>query len=221
MNSLRAKLTYSNVISTLCLVLLFGGGTAFAATQLGKESVGARQLKKEAVTPAKLSKASKATLTGPPGPTGAPGAAGAQGPKGDTGVKGDRGEVGPRGPSSGYYAFNNSSGTGSKTLTLSVPAGSYIASGSMYATLLSGYAEFDCSLTSSTESANEGRTTLTIGPPPGATYDYVHPQADAGLNVGPGGTISFACAKFGGTGSPSFYQSRIVATRVETLTTSE
>jgi hypothetical protein len=57
MKRLTAKLTYSNVISTLCLVLLLGGGTAYAATQLGRESVGPRQLKKNAVTPAKLSAA--------------------------------------------------------------------------------------------------------------------------------------------------------------------
>jgi hypothetical protein len=85
MERLRSKLTYSNVISTLCLVLLLGGGTAYAASQLEKESVGTHQLKKEAVTPSKLSKASKATLTGPKGATGP------QGPKGETGLRGNPG----------------------------------------------------------------------------------------------------------------------------------
>jgi hypothetical protein len=56
MHRVRDNLTYSNVLSTLCLALLLGGGTAYAATTLGRESVGTRQLKKEAVTPAKLSK---------------------------------------------------------------------------------------------------------------------------------------------------------------------
>jgi hypothetical protein len=91
MDRLRSKLTYSNVISTFCLVLLLGGGTAYAASQLEKESVGANQLKKGAVTPAKLSKGSKATLTGPAGAkgaTGATGATGPQGPKGDSGAPG-------------------------------------------------------------------------------------------------------------------------------------
>jgi hypothetical protein len=88
MHRIRGKLTYSNVISTLCLVLLLGGGTAYAASHLRKESVGARQLKKEAVTPAKLSSAAKATLTGAAGPKGA---TGAQGPQGAQGVKGDPG----------------------------------------------------------------------------------------------------------------------------------
>jgi hypothetical protein len=80
MHRIRRSLTYSNVISTFCLVLLLGGGTAYAASQFGKETIGARALKKEAVTPAKLSAKAKVTLTGPAGaqgPQGVPGAAGA------------------------------------------------------------------------------------------------------------------------------------------------
>lgn len=91
MERLRNKLTYSNVISTLCLFLLVGGGTAFAASQFEKESIGTRALKKGAVTPVKLSKSAKAALTGAKGATGATGAAGPQGPqgpKGDTGAAG-------------------------------------------------------------------------------------------------------------------------------------
>jgi hypothetical protein len=54
MKRLRNQLTYSNVISTLCLFLVLGGGTAFAASHLGKNSVGSKQIKKNAVTTAKL-----------------------------------------------------------------------------------------------------------------------------------------------------------------------
>jgi hypothetical protein len=50
---LAGKLTYSNVVSTLCLFVLLGGG-AYAATKLPKNSVGARQLKKNSVTKAKI-----------------------------------------------------------------------------------------------------------------------------------------------------------------------
>ncbi len=88
MSRFRPKLTYSNVISTLCLFLLVGGGTAFAASELGKESIGARQLKKEAVTPAKLSAKAKSALTGPAGPAGPKGATGAAGPAGPAGPAG-------------------------------------------------------------------------------------------------------------------------------------
>jgi hypothetical protein len=51
---LRGKLTYANVMSTLCFFLLVGGGAAYAASHLGKNSVGSKQLKKNAVTTAKL-----------------------------------------------------------------------------------------------------------------------------------------------------------------------
>ena len=52
----RRMLTYANVVSTLCLLLLLGGGVAVAASQLAKNSVGAKQLRKNAVTTAKIKK---------------------------------------------------------------------------------------------------------------------------------------------------------------------
>ena len=52
----RAKFTYSNVVSTICLFLLLGGGAALAAGKLGKNTVGPKQLKKNAVTAAKIKK---------------------------------------------------------------------------------------------------------------------------------------------------------------------
>lgn len=54
MGRLRRKLTYSNLVSTLCLFLLVSGGTALAASRLGSHSVGSAQLKKNAVTAAKV-----------------------------------------------------------------------------------------------------------------------------------------------------------------------
>jgi hypothetical protein len=99
MKHLRGKLTYSNAVSTVCLVLILGGGTAYAATRLGTESVGTAQLRKDAVTPAKLSKASKATLTGADGAAGPAGPAGAQGAKGDIGPEGPEGRQGKTGES--------------------------------------------------------------------------------------------------------------------------
>lgn len=55
------RLTYANVVSTLCLFLLLGGASAFAATQLGKNSVGAKQIKKSAVATAKIKNAAVTT----------------------------------------------------------------------------------------------------------------------------------------------------------------
>jgi hypothetical protein len=60
---LRRKLTYSNVVSTLCLILLVGGGSAYAATEvLPVNSVGTKQIQEGAVTPAKLSEGAKDAL---------------------------------------------------------------------------------------------------------------------------------------------------------------
>ncbi len=94
MKSVRRRLTFANVMSSIAVFLVVAGGTAFAASQLGKESIGTKQLKKEAVTPAKLSVAAKATLTGPQGATGATGAQGAKGDKGEKGEKGASGTAG-------------------------------------------------------------------------------------------------------------------------------
>jgi hypothetical protein len=78
--SLRSKLTYANVISTICLFLLLGGGAAYAASQLAKNSVGTKQLKNGSVTAAKLNPKTKTALAGAVGPQGIPGA------KGDAGA---------------------------------------------------------------------------------------------------------------------------------------
>jgi hypothetical protein len=51
---LRSRLTYANVVSSLCLFLLLGGGAAVAAGGLGPNTVGPAQLKKNAVTTAKI-----------------------------------------------------------------------------------------------------------------------------------------------------------------------
>ncbi|HEY5976619.1 MAG TPA: hypothetical protein VIT85_02075 [Solirubrobacterales bacterium] len=53
---MRPKLTYANVLSTLVVFVALAGGTAFAAAQLAKNSVGKKQLKANAVTTAKIKK---------------------------------------------------------------------------------------------------------------------------------------------------------------------
>jgi hypothetical protein len=96
MRALRSKLTYANVISTLCLFMLLGGG-AYAATQLPKNSVGSKQIKNNAITGQKIKKGSIDTskLTASAVAT-------------LKGAQGERGAVGPQGPqgltNSGAYA---------------------------------------------------------------------------------------------------------------------
>ncbi len=56
MSRIRPRPTYANVVATLALVIAVGGASAFAATQLAKNSVGPKQLKKNAVTGSKIKK---------------------------------------------------------------------------------------------------------------------------------------------------------------------
>ena len=91
MKRLRGRLTYANVVSTLCLFLLLGG-ISYAATQLPRNSVGPKQLKRNAVstpkikngaiTKAKIQGATLAILRGAAGPPGPVGPAGPAGPAG-------------------------------------------------------------------------------------------------------------------------------------------
>jgi len=101
MKSVRKRLTYANVTSSLALFLVLAGGTAFAATHLGRNTVGTRQLKKEAVTLAKIAAAARAQLKGAAGPQGQRGERGEKGESGAKGEKGERGATGATGPSSG------------------------------------------------------------------------------------------------------------------------
>jgi hypothetical protein len=62
MKQIRGKLTYANVVATLALFIAIGGASAFAATQLKKNSVGTKQIKNSAVTAAKIK---NGVITGP------------------------------------------------------------------------------------------------------------------------------------------------------------
>jgi hypothetical protein len=96
MHRIRGKLTYANVMATIAVLLVLGGGTAYAATEmLPKGSVGTKQLVRGAVTPSKLSKASRKTLTGSPGPSGPQGPVGKEGSQGKEGLPGKEGPQGP------------------------------------------------------------------------------------------------------------------------------
>jgi hypothetical protein len=115
MKRLRACATYSNVMVTILAILVVGGGTAYAATaMLPKNSVGSKQIKKEAVTPAKLSKAAKATLVGPQG------AAGPQGPQGPIGPQGPQGDRGRQGPGAIAFELGPTTFTGAVNLSFEV-----------------------------------------------------------------------------------------------------
>ena len=87
---MRRHLSYANVVSSLCLVLVIGG-SAYAASALPRDSVGADQIKAGAVRSSEVKDRSlraKDFAVGqlPKGDRGDPGPAGPQGPRGDTGT---------------------------------------------------------------------------------------------------------------------------------------
>lgn len=57
---MRPRLTYANVMATVAVFIALGGAS-YAAFKLPKNSVGTKQIKKEAVTPSKIK---RGTLTG-------------------------------------------------------------------------------------------------------------------------------------------------------------
>ena len=95
---LRRHLSFANITSLTALVFAMGG-TGYALT-LPKNSVGSKQIRKNAVTGAKVAKRSLRASDFARGqlPSGAPGAPGATGPAGAPGAKGDRGANGSQGP---------------------------------------------------------------------------------------------------------------------------
>jgi Collagen triple helix repeat (20 copies) len=220
-NLTRPRLTYANVIATIALFLALGG-SAWAATNLPKNSVGPAQLKKGAVTPTKINRAAKAMLKGTAGERGSPGPRGEAGAKGEPGPKGDTGDIGPRGPSATYSKFDNGPPSGPRSVSVSVPAGNYVALGSMVANFTgTGYVEVNCFLTGSTGSTGVGGTELTIPPPPGVSSVSLAPaEAQAVLTIpAGGGTITYSCSRIGGSATGlTFNVVSLIATQVETST---
>ena len=102
---LRAKLTFSNVVALVALFVALSGA-AYAAIQLPKNSVGTRQLKKGAVTKAKIKPATVKALRGATGPAGPPGPVGPAGGTLPAGVT-----------LRGTFALGQNDGTSSTSIT--------------------------------------------------------------------------------------------------------
>lgn len=109
LSKLRPSPAMVVAVSALIVAL---GGTGYAVTALPRNSVGAKQIKRDAVTSAKvkngsLRQADFAAGQVPQGAAGAPGPAGPPGPRGEAGPQGEvgpRGAIGPKGdtgPSTG------------------------------------------------------------------------------------------------------------------------
>jgi hypothetical protein len=87
-----SRLPSAATLLAFLALLVALGGTSYAALKLPANSVGAKQLKKRAVTPAKVAPKTIAMfrgqmgVRGPAGAKGEPGARGEPGPKGDPGL---------------------------------------------------------------------------------------------------------------------------------------
>ena len=100
---IRPQLSYANVVSTLCLFLLLGGG-AYGAAKLAKNSVGTKQIKTGAVTLGKISASAQAAL------------------KGNTGNTGNTGQQGTPGLSHGFQERGSSNGVSASLFGTNVVA---------------------------------------------------------------------------------------------------
>jgi Collagen triple helix repeat (20 copies) len=221
MKRFRDRLTYSNVVSTLCLILLIGGGTAYAATQLPRNSVGSAQLKKGAVTPAKLSGGAKAALTAPQGNEGPRGATGPPGPKGDAGDRGEKGDQGPRGPSDAITKANSGFVPWSTTYTtiesVSLDAGSWVVTATGLANNDEPGAEAaECRLlVGGTIVAGTGEIFLAPFHQAGAHVPF---SMTGGITVGSAGNAELRCESSGAGGNvvgPSITAIQVAELKVE------
>jgi hypothetical protein len=89
---------YANVTATMALIVSLGG-TSYAAIKLPKDSVGAKQIRADAVSSSKVEDASLLSKDFKAGqlPQGLQGRTGATGPTGTTGATGPAGPPGPIG----------------------------------------------------------------------------------------------------------------------------
>jgi hypothetical protein len=131
MSKLRKRFTFANVMSVIAVFIALGG-TGYAALKLPKNSVGAKQLKKNSVTPPKIAPATVARFRGATGPVG---------------------PAGPSGPSDAYIDREDAiqpltgAATPNQVAKLALPAGSYVVSAKLLADNDAAVASrIDCSL---------------------------------------------------------------------------
>lgn len=124
MKTLKKHLTPSMVVAMAALIVGLSG-SAYAVTQLPKNSVGSPQIKNGAVKTVDLGrdvkrKLSKAGKPGPRGPQGEQGPRGMTGPKGEQGPQGLQGMPGPKGMVNWeqvYEVTDSRTGSGNVTVT--------------------------------------------------------------------------------------------------------
>jgi Collagen triple helix repeat (20 copies) len=208
MRKLRDSLTYANVIATLALFLVLGGG-AYAASQLPRNSVGTGQLKAEAVTAGKIAKKARQQLQGDRGPTGPQGPQGKAGPKGATGAKGAQGTTGVKGTNGtdgsgpAIEAFSKPSSplpitTGTQVVAVPLSGSAYATSANVVVSSVPG-AVVSCTLTGG------GEATATV---PAGGFETLSLSAARGA-----GSAVVNCTASGGSAEYSFASVTAIQTK--------
>jgi hypothetical protein len=197
MGLLRRHLTYANVAATLALFLALGGA-AYAATQLPKNSVGTNQLRREAVTAAKIAKKTRNQLRGNRGPAGRQGAqgkTGKEGAKGATGARGAQGNTGAPGADGTGPAYEavakpaapTAIGTNTQVVGLTLAQGQYATSANVVVQSAAG-ATVTCVL----QNGNEASATI-----PASGFETLSMSGTRGLAAA--GTSTVLCTSTGGS----------------------
>ena len=177
---LSSRLTYANTMSTIAVTLALSG-VSYAAATLPSNSVGTSQIRTGAVTGAKVRAGSLLARdfargqlrTGTRGPMGPAGPAGAAGQIGAKGVDGQNGAVAgysaSQDPGTSLNLPNQGAPVVVPGLSKTLPAGSYLASGTILAQDFipngQGAADVHCALTDtpSDGSAALSHTTRWLG----------------------------------------------------------
>jgi hypothetical protein len=121
MSRLRQRFPSPTFVVSLVALIVALGGTSYAAFAPPKNSVGTRQLKNMAVTPAKVAPKTIALFKGKKGATGSQGQRGPQGVQGIQGPPGVHGIQGQPGP--GATTFTIALPRGTTTLSTLAPVG--------------------------------------------------------------------------------------------------
>jgi len=207
MRGLRRHLSYANVMVTLLAFVVLCGGTAFAVGQLGKESVGARQLKKNAVTGAKVKDGSLRPkdfkgIVGTPDDIGIPGPAGPSG-------------AGPAYQASGDVNYDklSSSPYGSTAVSLQVPVGAYFVTSSVTVQTVNEVATYvQCRLINGVGGVGSSALQRSQAvPKDGDTYSFT---LTALFQVGSGQSLNLQCNKGAAGAGARITDANIVAVQV-------
>ena len=210
-------------LALLALVIVFGGGSAYAAvTLVPNNSVGSAQVINGSLQKKDLSKKAVAALKGNRGRTGPVGRTGPTGPAGPQGAKGDTGATGPSDAFAGFkngpVALPFSTTTFTSLAHLPLPAGKYVIFATANITNNAGAGSTDarCQLLASTGDFDEAEIALedvnTVG---SAHAGSLALNVVADLSAAPGGVDLTCRNEAGGLTNARFI--RISAIRVANL----